>query len=69
MKDIKDLFKRYYTKELENNKDKIVYDLFEWTKRDVFLKNHKTGKVLVERSGVSCTLFTKCSRYHRFQVF
>ena len=23
-KDIKDLFKRYYTKELENNKDKTV---------------------------------------------
>jgi ribonucleoside-diphosphate reductase alpha chain len=48
MKDIKDLFKRYYTKELENNKDKTVYDLFEWTKRDVLLKNHKTGKVLVD---------------------
>lgn len=48
MKDIKDLFKRYYTKELDNNKDKTVYDLFEWSKRDVLLKNHKTGKVITE---------------------
>lgn len=48
MKDIKNLFSRYYTKELENNKDKTVYDLFDWTKRDVVLKNHKTGKVITE---------------------
>ena len=48
MKDIKDLFKRYYTKELDNNKDKTVYDLFDWSKRDVLLKNHKTGKVITE---------------------
>ncbi len=48
MKDIKNLFKRYYTKELDNNKDKTVYDLFDWSKRDVLLKNHKTGKVIVE---------------------
>ncbi|WP_312653050.1 vitamin B12-dependent ribonucleotide reductase [Proteiniclasticum sp.] len=48
MKDIKDLFKRYYTKELDNNKDKTVYDLFDWSKRDVLLKNHKNGKIIVE---------------------
>ena len=48
MKDIKDLFKRYYTKELENNKDKTVYDLFDWTKRDVLLKDYKTGRIIVE---------------------
>ena len=48
MKDIKDLFKRYYTKELDNNKDKTVYDMFHWSKRDVLLKNHKTGSVIVE---------------------
>lgn len=48
MKDIKDLFKRYYTKELDNNKDKTVYDMFQWSKRDVLLKNHKTGAVIVE---------------------
>lgn len=53
MKDIKDLFKRYYTKELENNKDKTVYDLFEWSKRDVLLKNHKTGKILVDMKDLS----------------
>jgi len=53
MRDIKDLFKRYYTKELENNKDKTVYDLFEWSKRDVLLKNHKTGKILVDMKDLS----------------
>ncbi len=47
-KDIKDLFKRYYTKELENNKDKTVYDLFNWVKTDVLLKNYKTGEVIVD---------------------
>jgi ribonucleoside-diphosphate reductase alpha chain len=45
---IKDLLKRYYTKELENNDNKTVFDLFEWKKVDIFLKDHKTGKVLVD---------------------
>lgn len=48
MKDIRDLFKRYYTKDLEINKDKTVYDLFNWVKRDVLLKNYKTGEVIVD---------------------
>lgn len=42
------IIKRYYTKELEKNKDLTVYDLFNWKKVDVFLKDHKTGKVLVD---------------------
>lgn len=42
------LFKRYYTKELENSKEKTVYDLFKWKTIDVFLKDHKTGKVLID---------------------
>ncbi|MBV7275526.1 vitamin B12-dependent ribonucleotide reductase [Clostridium sp. PL3] len=46
MDSIKDLFKRYYTKKLD--KDKTVFDLFSWKKVDVFLKDHKTGKVLVD---------------------
>ncbi|MFL0197693.1 vitamin B12-dependent ribonucleotide reductase [Clostridium sp. WILCCON 0269] len=45
---IKDLFKRYYTKPLEKDKNKTVYDLFKWKKVDVFLKDHKTDKVLVD---------------------
>ncbi|MEW8955955.1 vitamin B12-dependent ribonucleotide reductase [Clostridium sp.] len=48
MKSIKDVFKRYYTKELENNKKKTVYDLFKWKKIDVLLKDHKSGKVLTD---------------------
>lgn len=46
---IKDtLFKRFYTKQLENDKSKTVYDLFTWKKVDVFMKDHKTGKILVD---------------------
>ena len=48
MDSIKDLFKRYYTKSLENDSNKTVYDLFKWKKTDVFLKDHKTHKVLVD---------------------
>jgi len=45
---IKNLFKRYYTKDLEVDSNKTVYDLFRWKKVDVFLKDHKTDKVLVD---------------------
>ncbi|WP_234118852.1 vitamin B12-dependent ribonucleotide reductase [Clostridium hydrogenum] len=46
---IKDtLFKRFYTRQLENNEDKTVYDLFTWKKVDVFMKDHKTGKILID---------------------
>ncbi|OBR93731.1 MULTISPECIES: vitamin B12-dependent ribonucleotide reductase [Clostridium] len=45
---VKDLFKRYFTKSLKQNNNKTVYDLFKWKKVDVFLKDHKTGKVLVD---------------------
>lgn len=45
---VKDLFKRYYTKELEADAGKTVYDLFRWKTVDVFLKDHKSGKILVD---------------------
>jgi len=45
---IHELFKRHYTKELETAEDKTVYDLFNWKTVDVFLKDHKTGKILVD---------------------
>lgn len=48
MNDIKDVLKRHYTKELEGSKDKDVYDLFTWVKRDVLLKDYKTGRVLTD---------------------
>lgn len=53
MNTIHDLIKRYYTQELEESADKTVYDLFTWTKRDVLLKDHKSGKVLTEMKGVA----------------
>ena len=48
MADIHSLFKRYYTKDLENNKSLTVFDLFQWKKVDVLLKDYKTGKTLTE---------------------
>ncbi len=41
MKSINNIIKRYYTKELETNKDLTVYDLFQWKKVDVILKDYK----------------------------
>ena len=48
MNSIKDLFKRFYTKELEIDSNKTVFDLFKWKKVDIFLKDYKTDKVLVD---------------------
>lgn len=48
MDSINDIFKRYYTNILEKGKSKTVYDLFKWKKVDVFLKDHKTNRVLVD---------------------
>ncbi|BDR74745.1 vitamin B12-dependent ribonucleotide reductase [Clostridium tetani] len=42
------IIRRKFTKELEKNKNLTVYDLFNWKLVDVFLKDHKTGKVLVD---------------------
>lgn len=47
MKDLNDLFQRYYTKELEKDRSKTVYDLFKWKTVDVDLKDYKTGDTLV----------------------
>ena len=32
---------------------KTVYDLFEWSKRDVHLTDYKTGRVLCDMQGLS----------------
>ena len=45
---IKKLLTRYYTKELEKEQNKTVYDLFDWKKVDVSLVDYKSGKVLVD---------------------
>ena len=39
---------RYYTCELENQSDKTVYDLFQWERREVLIKDHKTGRILTD---------------------
>jgi len=46
------MVKRYYTAALEGVSDKTVYDLFEWSRRDVLLKDHKSGAVLTDMRGL-----------------
>lgn len=48
MEKIGHIIKRYYTGELENNKEITVFDLFKWKKVDVILKDYKTGNVLTD---------------------
>jgi len=38
------LLVRYFTKELEQNPEKTVYDLFDWDSSDVLIKDHKSGR-------------------------
>ncbi|SHK18914.1 ribonucleoside-diphosphate reductase class II [Hathewaya proteolytica DSM 3090] len=42
------IIKRVFTTSLENKSDIDVYDLFKWKKVDVLLKDHKTGKTIVD---------------------
>ncbi len=44
---ISDIFKRRFTKELLADTSKDVYDLFQWKKINVKLKDYKTGETLV----------------------
>ncbi|EQB88712.1 ribonucleoside-diphosphate reductase alpha chain [Clostridium punense] len=48
MKSIKNIIKRYYTKSLDIDKNLTVYDLFQWKKVDVFLKDYKSNTVIVD---------------------
>ena len=50
-----DLIVRKFTKDLKEGQ--TVYDLFEWVKRDVVLKNYKTGDILTEFYGVEFPSF------------
>ncbi len=48
MKNINEIFRRDFTKELEDHPEKSVYDLFDWKKVDVELKHSKTGETIFE---------------------
>ncbi len=48
MEELRQKIVRYYTKELKDETDKTVYDLFDWEKRDILIKDHKSGRVLTE---------------------
>lgn len=45
---MKEFLVRKFTQELENHPEKTVYDLFEWKRVDVFMKNWKTGKAILD---------------------
>ncbi len=45
---ISSLLKRRFTKELEENSSKTVYDLFEWKTVDVLIKDHKNNKIICD---------------------
>ena len=47
MEHIESLFKRHFTKALEND-PRTVYDLFEWQTVDVSLTNYQTGETILE---------------------
>jgi ribonucleoside-diphosphate reductase alpha chain len=47
LENLDSIFKRIFTKELEKDNSKSVYDLFKWKKINVLLKDHKSGKTLV----------------------
>ena len=42
------LLVRHFTKELEQNPEKTVYDLFDWDYSDVLIKDHKSGRILTD---------------------
>jgi ribonucleoside-diphosphate reductase alpha chain len=48
MKTIRDLIVRRFTRELENNPDKTVYDLFEWKTVDVLIRDYARNKVVCD---------------------
>ena len=46
MKTIDDLIVRRFTKELEGDKDRTVYDLFQWKRVDVIIKDYRTNEII-----------------------
>ncbi|MEI8201154.1 MAG: vitamin B12-dependent ribonucleotide reductase [Eubacteriales bacterium] len=42
------LINRYYTKELAEHPEKTVFDLFDWDRCDVLIKDHKSGRILTD---------------------
>lgn len=52
MKTLSDLIVRRFTRELESNPDKTVYDLFEWKTVDVLIKDYTNNKVVCDMKGL-----------------
>ncbi len=42
------LLTRYFTKELALHPEKTVYDLFDWDRSDVMIKDYKSGRILTD---------------------
>ncbi len=54
---IKKLIKRYYTKDLEENKNLTVYDLFGWKKVTVKMFDYKTNNILFQKENLEFPVF------------
>ncbi len=48
MANLHSLITRHFTRELADHSELTVYDLFRWERRDVLLKDHKSGKILTD---------------------
>ncbi len=46
------LLTRYFTQKLADQPKLTVYDLFQWQKRDVLLKDWKSGRILTDMKGL-----------------
>ncbi|CAH2214193.1 vitamin B12-dependent ribonucleotide reductase [Tepidibacter aestuarii] len=54
---IKNLIKRYYTKELEKNKNLTVYDLFNWKTVEVKMFDYKNNNILFQEEDLEFPVF------------
>jgi ribonucleoside-diphosphate reductase alpha chain len=48
MTTLPNLLTRYFTRELAQQPGKTVYDLFDWDRSDVLIKDHKSGRILTD---------------------
>lgn len=48
MTQLHELIRRHFTVALDEKPEMTVYDLFNWSRRDVLLKDHKSGRILTD---------------------
>lgn len=57
------LLNRYYTQVLVEHPDRTVFDLFDWDRSDVLIRDHKSGRILTDMKDLEFpTHYTQNSR-------